>query len=95
MASDEDSPILCARCVKELTPGKGEFYVVDIDSRADPTPPVLEDADMVRDYESEINAIVAQLNDTSAQEAMDQVQRRLTIHLCIGCYSDWIEKPAG
>jgi len=89
--ADDDSPILCARCLKELTPGKGEFYIVDIDARADPTPPVLEENDD-RDYESEINAIVAELNRLPACEANHQ---RLTLHLCLGCYGEWIEKPTG
>jgi hypothetical protein len=31
----------------------------------------------------------------SAQEAMDQVYRRLTIHLCATCFRSWIESPAG
>ena len=28
------------------------------------------------------------------QELMDQVYRRLTIHLCGDCYRVWIEDPA-
>lgn len=91
LASDDDSPIFCARCFKELTPGKGEFYVVTIDSTADPTPPVLDEADMDRDYKSEINAIVAQLHELSPT---DQTHR-MTIHLCLACHTEWIEKPAG
>jgi len=88
-ASEEDAPILCARCVKELTPGRGEFYVVEIEAKADPTPPVLDDEDMTRDYKSEINALVAELENFTPQN------QRLTIHLFMSCYSAWIEKPAG
>ncbi len=95
MTSDDDSPIFCARCAKELNLGRGEFYVVDINAKADPTPPILDDVDMDRDYESEINAVVADLHKLSAREAMDQVHRRLTIHLCISCFGRWIENPAG
>ena len=95
MSSDEDSPIFCARCAKELNAGRGEFYVVEIDAKADPTPPILDDVDMERDFESEINAVVAELHKLSAREAMDQVHRRLTVHFCLVCFADWIENPAG
>ena len=94
LASDDDSPIFCARCAKELSPGRGEFYVVDIEAKADPTPPILDDGDLDRDYESEINAVVAELHKLSAREAMDQVHRRMTIHLCMACFGGWIENPA-
>ena len=88
-ASEEDAPILCARCVKTLTPGRGEFYVVEIAAKADPTPPVLDETDLARDYKSEINVLVAEL------ESFTPRSQRLTIHLCMSCYSAWIEKPAG
>lgn len=35
----DSSPLLCARCGAELTPGTGDFYVVRIEALADPTPP--------------------------------------------------------
>jgi hypothetical protein len=95
VTSDDGSPIFCARCAKELHAGRGEFYVVNIDAKADPTPPILDDVDMDRDFESEINAVVAELHKLSAREAMDQVHRRLAIHLCITCFREWIENPAG
>ena len=85
----EPAPTLCARCVKELTPGRNEFYVVEIQAKADPTPPVLDVADMSRDYKTEINALVAELENVTPQI------QRLTIHLCMACYAGWIEKPAG
>ena len=34
MSKSED-PLLCARCGVELTPGKGDFYVVKIEAWAD------------------------------------------------------------
>ena len=75
-ASEEDAAIICARCVQELTPGRGEFYVVEIEAKADPTPPILDAEDMTRDYKSEINALVAELENFTPQH------QRLTIHLC-------------
>lgn len=91
MASDDDLPIFCARCGDKLAAGRGEFYIVTIDSQADPTPPVLAEDDGDRDYKSEINALVAELHSLSPTK---QTQRT-TIHLCLDCHTEWIEKPAG
>lgn len=90
-----DSPFLCTRCLKTLRTGRGEFYVVAIEAIADPTPPSFSGNEMARDYRADWRAVVAALKDTSPQEALDQVYRRLVIHLCNACYRDWIENPAG
>ena len=44
---------------------------------------------------SQIDRLIDQMRDMSEQELMDQVHRRLTIHLCGRCYAGWIEDPAG
>jgi len=93
----EESPILCARCLRLLTPGRGEFYVVQIGAIADPSPPNLDsyeeqDNDSIRHCYEEL---VQQLKDVSEQEGKDQVFRRLTITLCNGCFHAWFENPAG
>jgi hypothetical protein len=77
-----------------LTPGEGNFYVVRIEAYADPTPPHLE-IDDTRDLRAEIDRLIDQMHNMSEQEMMDQVYRRLTIHLCGTCYRKWIEDPAG
>ncbi len=89
------SPLFCDRCTKELTPGDGDFYVVKIEAVADPTPPTLTAADLARDAVREIDRLATELEDLSAQEALDQVYRRLTIYLCAPCYREWIEDPTG
>ena len=94
-ATDHDSPLFCDRCVKELTPGKGDFYLVLIEAVADPTPPVFEEQDLSRDLRGEFNRLVGQLEDLSERESMDQIHRRVTIYLCGPCYREWIENPAG
>jgi hypothetical protein len=88
------APLLCSRCLKELQPGRAEFYVVSIEAVADPTPPEITAGDLQRDYRRDWRDIVAALHDVSPQEALDQVYRRVVIHLCNGCYRDWIENPA-
>jgi hypothetical protein len=91
----DDEPLLCTRCLKMLALGRGEFYVVEIDAVADPTPPELTREDLDRDFKREWRELVAELKDLSSQEALDQVHRRVIIHLCNGCYREWIENPAG
>lgn len=88
-------PLLCTRCLKTLEAGRADFYVVSIEAVADPTPPSFEAGELERDYKADWRAIVAALQDTSPQEALDQVYRRLIIHLCNNCYRDWIENPTG
>lgn len=90
-----DEPLLCTRCLKMLPMGRGEFYVVTIQAVADPTPPEITSDDVERDLKREWRELVAELKDISSQEALDQVHRRVVIHLCNACYRDWIENPAG
>jgi hypothetical protein len=93
--STEITPVFCARCSCELHPGAGDFYQVTIDAVADPNPPVLDDQVDADELRRRINAVLEALADVSAQEAQDQVHRRLVLHLCGACYRVWIENPAG
>ena len=77
-----------------LKPGVGNFYVVRIEAFADPTPPNLTEADLAVDIDKVIEDILEEIRHTSETELMDQVYRRLTIHLCGRCYAEWIENPA-
>lgn len=91
--SNDCLPLLCARCGAELTPGKGDFYVVRIEAVADPTPPEFSEDDLRRDPKAEIQRLLEEMRDLSPQEAMDQVYRRLVLYLCGTCYRQWIEDP--
>ena len=86
-------PIICDRCAAELEPGRGELYVVRIEAVADPTPPNLTKDDLSRDTAGEIERLLDSMRGLSSQEALDQVYRRLTLHLCNACYQKWIEDP--
>jgi hypothetical protein len=90
----DEQPLLCTRCLSILQPGRGDFYVVTINAVADPTPPVIDEDDLRRDRRKEWQSIIAALQDTSPQEALDQVYRRVVIHLCNECFGRWIENPA-
>ncbi len=91
----DPAPLFCARCSVELCPGTGTFYQVRIEAVADPTPPLVTEEDLTTDVRQQIEQLLAQMADLSPQEAMDQVYRRLILHLCLPCYRQWIEDPAG
>ena len=95
METDE-SPLFCDRCSTQLVPGKGNFYVVNIEAVADPSPPNIDvEEGLDQDPRTEIHQLVEEMRDLSQQELMDQVYRRVTIFLCLRCYTEWIENPAG
>jgi hypothetical protein len=91
----DHAPLFCDRCSAELIPGKGNFYVVKIEAMADPSPPIIDEEELSRDLRKDIQQLVEELSDLSQQELLDQVYRRVTIFLCLGCYARWIENPTG
>jgi hypothetical protein len=90
----EPAPLFCARCAAELQPGAGNFYRITIEAVADPDPPDLSAQDPA-DLRKQIEQLLTEMEGLSAQEAMDQVCRRLILYLCGPCYRQWIENPAG
>ena len=90
----DQAHLFCHRCGCSLEPGEGNFYVVRIEAFADPTPPSLDLDQEGFDPGEEIDRLIEQMKDMSEQELMDQVHRRVTIHLCGPCYRQWIEDPA-
>jgi len=91
----DNSPLFCDRCTTHLVPGKGDFYVVNIEAVADPSPPCIDQEDLDKDHRGEIRHLVEEMRDLSQQELLDQVYRRVTIFLCLSCFNKWIENPAG
>ncbi len=92
---NDELTLLCHRCGCRLAPGTGDFYVVRIEAFADPTPPNLPGGVDAAELDEAINRLIEQMRGMSERELMDQVYRRLTIHLCGACYRQWIEDPAG
>ncbi|MEX0887487.1 MAG: hypothetical protein WD009_13715 [Phycisphaeraceae bacterium] len=91
-------PLVCHRCGRDLTPGGGDWYVVNIEAFADPTPPTFTDEDLAREAEDiadEMQHLIEQMErgKVSEREMMDEVHRRVTLHLCRACYRRWIESP--
>ncbi|MCI0683794.1 MAG: hypothetical protein L0Y71_16945 [Gemmataceae bacterium] len=87
------SPTFCSRCAIELHPGAGDSYQITIEAVADPAPPVLSSDASREGLRAEIDRLMDQLADVSEREALDQVHRRLVLHLCVPCYRQWIENP--
>ena len=96
MTEGEHVDLLCHRCGVILAPGRGDFYVVRIEAMADPGGPDVSAGELADlDPSAEIDRLIEQMRGMSEREMMDQVYRRLTIHLCGACYRKWIEDPAG
>ncbi len=97
MGKSDHVHLFCHSCGSQLETGKGNFYVVRIEAFADPTGPDLADVDLgdEADINAEFNRLLDQMRNMSERELMDQVYRRLTMHLCGSCYRRWIENPAG
>lgn len=95
MTTDPARSCTCRRCGRALSPGRGELYAVSVLAVADPYPPVFTEADLAEDAGAEIRRLVRQLNGLDAEQARDQVHRRVVFHLCMPCYGRWIEDPTG
>ncbi len=93
--SARSANLICHRCGRELVPGEGNFYVVKIVTYAESTAPSLSDADAMSQHEiaRQIEQIIREMDSMTRQDLMDQVYRRMTIHLCGQCYRTWIENP--
>ncbi len=86
---------ICRRCGALLTPGKGDFYVVEVQAYAENSPPVITADDLAKDHHEEMQKLAEQMKGLSEQELMDQVHRHMTFYLCAACYGKWIENPTG
>ncbi len=90
-----DPALSCSHCGATLHPGRGDWYRVTIEAVADPSPPAFTAEELAEDPRPQIERLLARLEGLSEQEAMDQIYRRVTLHLCLRCYRGWIEDPVG
>jgi RNase P subunit RPR2 len=88
-------PTICRKCGALLIPGRGDFYVVEVEAYAENSPPLFTAEDLAKDHRAEMDRLAKQMAQMSAQEAMDMVHRHTTFFLCRACYRDWIENPTG
>jgi hypothetical protein len=94
-SGEADDALFCARCAAALRPGAGDFFQITIEAVADPHPPILDDDSDQKQLRRAIERTLEALGDMTSQEALDQVYRRMVIHLCKSCYPPWIENPTG
>ena len=94
MTDSHETHLFCHGCGRHLEAGKGNLYIVRIEAFADPTAANISDDEIGTDPGEEIDRLIEQMQGMSERELMDQVHRRLTIHLCGPCYETWIENPA-
>ena len=92
---ESSSVTICRRCGALLTPGRGDFYVVEVEAYAENSPPVITAEDMAKDHTAEMKRLAEQMKELSEQEMMDMVHRRMSFFLCGPCYKVWIENPTG
>jgi len=90
----DDAP-LCHRCGRTFRDLAATRYIVHIEAYADPQDTRVDLADIADDAESDIKSLVELTQGRSERELMDDVHRRVTLHLCHACYTVWIEDPAG
>ncbi|HEY7331064.1 MAG TPA: hypothetical protein VH592_25735 [Gemmataceae bacterium] len=91
--TDQNVPLVCARCGKSLRPGSGNYYQVTIEAIADPAPSQFSPEDLIHDLRQKIERLLKQMQDVSEQEAMAQVYLRRQLLLCVPCCRRWIEQP--
>lgn len=95
MSGEDDVYLVCHRCGRDLVPGGGDWYLVNIEAVADPSPPDIDTDMSLSAIAREIERISESIGDCGEQELLDQVYRRMTVHLCRCCYEEWIEDPTG
>ena len=61
--SDDTVLLLCARCLKTLTPGAGNFFQIEIHAVADPAPPEITESPSLETIRQEIQLQLKQLED--------------------------------
>ena len=69
--------------------------LVRIGAVADPVPPIFTEEDFAIDFDQEFQRLVEQTRDFTAQQAMDQVYRRVVLYLCLSMLQPMDRKPNG
>jgi hypothetical protein len=88
------TPDQCARCAKEIVPGRDVFFRVVAEVTADVTP-VIDPSLTPEEVSRELDLAFAAVQSLPVVEAMDGVFRRLSFCLCASCQADWVSNPAG
>jgi len=68
-------------------------YVVKIDARAAYGPLEIRLADLMRDHEAELRALVDQLKERDPAKLEDEIYKQFELDLCPACYRAYIQNP--
>jgi len=68
-------------------------YIVKIDARAAYGPLEIRLADLMRDHEAELRALVEQMKDRDPAELEDEIYKLFELDLCPACYRAYIRDP--
>ena len=89
-----ESSIVCELCGR-LMP-QHSSYVVRIDVFADPSIPPLEGKDVeAADFDREMQKLIDEMRDFTAEDLQDQVHRRFEYRICRPCQFQFMANPLG
>ncbi len=87
-------PPACELCGRELAPAG--HYVVRIDVFADPAAPEMSEAELnATDFDAEIDDLLKEMENMTAEELQDQVHRRFEYRICPNCQRRYLRDPLG
>jgi hypothetical protein len=88
------NPLTCDLCGRPLA--AGAYYVVRIDVFADPALPAMSAEELAQgDFAGDIESLLGEMSQMSADELQDQVHRRFEYALCRRCQIDFLANPLG
>jgi len=82
----------CDGCGKEI-PQKALRYKMKIDIRAAYDTLEIKLADLLRDHEAEIRALIERMEDMDPQKLEDNICKVFRFDLCPDCYRSYISDP--
>ena len=85
--------LACDLCDKTLLIEENVRYVVDIQVYAAYDPLELTAADLEKDWNAELRALVKRMETMNADEAQDSIYRHFRFHLCPACQKKYIKDP--
>lgn len=87
--------ITCDRCGKGLLIDEDVRYEVRIVVKAAYDPMELTTQDLAVSRRAEIQKLLEELQDISAEEALNQVYRDMKFDLCLACQKQYLNRPLG
>ena len=85
---------ICDACGREIPPHA--HYIVRIEVFADPSLPSTTSKELLAtDFDAEMQKILDEVKNLSADELQDQVHRQFEYTLCRSCHRKYLANPLG